>query len=138
MRQIAAWARGGGWLCALGALICGPVHADEALPIPVDENAPWVGKWAADPDWCAFADRIGSHTPAPVALTPTEFLGYENSCTITRVVQPGYMHAWLIRLDCQSEGSRYEDEMLVAVTRDGRLWWFDGASQPTPFVRCGG
>ncbi len=148
MFEIGAALRGlflGGLLirCALigCAVICctvlfTPVQADEALPVPVDRNAPWVGKWAADPAWCADADKIGRKTPAPVELTPTEFLGYENSCTITKVVQPGSMQAWLLKLECQSEGSVYDDEMLVAVNRDGRLWWIDGASEPAAFTRC--
>ncbi len=43
---------------------------------------PWHGIWSTDPDWCVNADRIGSVTPAPIALSATEMLGYENSCAI--------------------------------------------------------
>lgn len=101
---------------------------------PVAASEPWQGIWSYDPAWCAVSDRIGSVTPAPVALTETEFLGYENSCEIKAVSDAGYS-AWTLRLECQSEGSTY-DNVFTVLVGDGRLWLWDGAGEPTPFHRC--
>ena len=106
---------------------------DEALPEPWPGHA--VGIWAAEPDWCAYASQIGSHDPAPIALTETEFLGLENSCTITEVRGTGVGFSWAIDMVCQSEGSTYDDQMLVLLAGADELYIYRGFA-PVRFNRC--
>lgn len=114
-------------------LFAGAAGADEA---PV-ENWPGnaVGIWAAEPEWCAFAAQIGTHDPAPVALSETEFLGLENSCTITRATPTGVAQSWALDLQCQSEGDYYDGQMLVFMAGADTLYIYDGFA-PTRFERC--
>lgn len=104
------------------------------VALPAAAQDAWQGIWSYDPAWCAVADRIGSVTPAPVAFTETEFLGYENSCEITGIVDAGY-NAWRIGLECQSEGSTYDNVFTVLVA-DDRMWLWDGTGEPSRFERC--
>ena len=96
---------------------------------------PWQGIWSAEPDWCANADRIGSVTPAPIAITADELLGYENSCDITAVAEITDLNAWQIDITCFSEGDDYEERRLLMVDRD-RLWIWAGVDDPVAFERC--
>lgn len=109
----------------LPVLLAAPVWAD---------SAPWHGAWTGDVTWCENADRIGSVTPAPVRLTATEFLGYENSCEITDV-QDLEMRAWVITMQCQAEGEVYDERRLL-MAFDDTLWMWGGAAEPTVFTRC--
>ena len=95
---------------------------------------PWQGIWTADPAWCVNAGRIGSVTPAPVALTAAEFLGYENSCELSRVEDTG-LNAWVIDMACQSEGGIYDERRVVMVAGDDMYMWF-GTQAPVHFTRC--
>lgn len=116
------------WLSVLALLVPAAALADEAKP--------WIGVWTAEPEWCAHADRIGSHNPAPVQLTADEFLGYENSCAIRRLERVGALDAWQMELECQSEGSVYDDYALLLTEGRDVLWWFQGVGEPVRFTRC--
>lgn len=120
-------------LAALFCLLPGLALGDEALPEPWPGNA--VGIWAAEPDWCQFATQIGSHDPAPIELTETEFLGLENSCAITEAHGTGIAHSWALRLVCQSEGDSYDDEMMVLMAGPDELYIYRGFA-PVRFTRC--
>lgn len=102
------------------------------------EPAPWAGVWSADPSWCAAADRIGSVTPAPVRLTAQTFDGYENSCDITSAQQIGTTDAYRLTTRCQSEGSTYDDALLVILEGPDRLWQVFGGFDAVAFLRCPG
>ena len=125
--------RGRGSVC-VGVVLswAGMVAADA-----VEHANKWVGIWAAEPAWCAFADQVGSHKPAPISLNLESVDGYENSCAVTGVAQVGEMRAWRLGLLCQAEGSEYAEETLVLLESDDVLWryWWDG--EPVRFTRCG-
>ena len=40
------------------------------------------------------------------------------------------------RLTCSGEGMTYDEETLLMLSEDGRLWPFDGFSEPYAYVRC--
>ena len=111
--------------------LAGPVWAEGAAPA-------WEGIWAAEADWCRFADKVGSHTPAPIALSRRSVDGYENSCAVTSVSQIGELRAWRLGLECQSEGASYDEDTLVMLESDDVLWRFWGTGAPVKFVRCSG
>lgn len=98
---------------------------------------PWQGNWAAEPDWCVWQDKIGSHTPAPIAITATEVLGYENSCDIKDVIWISE-NAWKLVLNCYSEGSEYDDERVLLLENKNTMWMWWGAGAPLRFTRCEG
>jgi hypothetical protein len=99
-------------------------------------DEPWTGIWAADPAWCVWADRVGSHNPAPIEITETEVNGLENFCAITSVTQIGQMNAWRLVLECSSEGDTYDDATLVMLESRDILWRWFGAGEPVRFTRC--
>lgn len=113
-------------LTCLTAMICLPALA---------QADPWHGIWSAEPDWCVNAERIGSVTPAPILLSASEMLGYENSCDITAVDEVDGLSAWQIDITCQSEGDLYEERRLIMVDGD-RMWMWFGADEPLLFTRC--
>ena len=98
----------------------------------------WQGIWAFDPEWCAVADRIGSVTPAPIAITETEWLGYENRCLIAQTTALDGAAAVHLQLRCQSEGNTYDEERLLMRTDETGLaiWIWFGSSDPVLFLRC--
>lgn len=103
-----------------------------------EDQLPFVGVWTADQSWCAYADRIGSHMPAPVAITRTEVLGYENSCWIIEA-EPlnDTWTAWSLKSECQSEGSTYDAEEIILIASDNEIWRFQGG-RPFRMTRCEG
>ncbi len=98
----------------------------------------WQGAWAFDPEWCAEADNVGSVTPAPIKITETEVLGYENTCDITDVQKMDHAQAVYLRLSCQSEGSRFdEDRVLMRTDETGlTIWRWFGSGDPELFHYC--
>lgn len=95
----------------------------------------WVGTWAYDAAWCAAKNQIGAVTPAPIAITPTQTFGYENSCTITEILQ---MTTSTVRmsLSCQGEGESYFEEWVI-LRGDGAIWLWFGVDEPLKFTSCG-
>lgn len=86
-------------------------------------------------------NQIGRVTPAPIAITPTEVLGYENSCAIRRAQPLRGMAAVRLELKCRSEGNTYEESRLIMRGGDGRdlgkeIWIWFGEGEPTRFFRC--
>lgn len=98
----------------------------------------WVGIWAFDTEWCAVADRIGSVTPAPIAITETEVLGYENTCAIAKARELGGVGAVHLKLNCQGEGETYKDQRLILKQDDQTIWIWWGNDEPVAFHRCKG
>ena len=113
------------------AFVAGP-----ALATGVSEEPPFAGIWAAEPAWCKYADRIGSHSPAPIRLTSRSLDGYENSCFIRQIDPMGEMKVWRLRMECQAEGSTYDEDTLVMLESKNVLWRFWGTGAPVKFVRC--
>lgn len=131
IRQLGHWAPPRAKYLAFTVLTTQTALADTAEHDPL-----WQGIWAYQSEWCAFADKIGSHNPAPIRLSATQFDGYENSCTITQSIQAGDQRAWILDMVCQSEGSTYDEQILVMLADDDTLWQFHGAGAPTQFTRC--
>ncbi|MCF6234159.1 MAG: hypothetical protein L3J36_13835 [Rhodobacteraceae bacterium] len=98
----------------------------------------WQGVWASDPEWCAEAETVGTVTPAPIVITATEVLGYESSCDITEVQRMDHAQAVYLRLSCQSEGSRFdEDRLLMRADESGLVVWiWFGSGDPDLFQYC--
>ncbi len=119
-------------------LLIGGLAISVMLPAPVRAQEWWQGAWSFDPAWCAVADRIGSVTPAPIAITATEVLGYENSCAITQATPLDGVGAVHLRLLCQSEGETSAEERLVmrADPEAKAVWIWFAAGEPLRFQRC--
>lgn len=98
----------------------------------------WQGNWAFDLAWCTQVDNIGAVTPAPIAISPHDVVGYENSCAITRATAMDGVGAMHLQLSCQSEGNTYDEERLLMRTDETGLaiWIWFGSSDPVLFQRC--
>lgn len=94
----------------------------------------WQGIWAWDAEWCAAAEQIGSVTPAPIAITATEVLGYENTCRITgsRQISESVVH---MSLSCAAEGSLFPEDRLI-MRGENAIWIWFGANEPIEFKTC--
>ena len=97
--------------------------------------ADWHGIWSADPEWCVNAANIGSVTPAPIDLTDTEFRGYENTCDIIVADEISEMNAFVLEMECMSEGDVYDEKRIVMVDDTTMFMWF-GTEEPIRFDRC--
>ena len=108
------------------------------VPFAVQAQQWWQGNWTFDPEWCAQVDKIGSVTPAPIAITQDEIIGYENTCSITRAKPMEGIAAVHLHLSCQSEGDTFEEERLLMRTDESGLaiWIWFGSSDPMLFQRC--
>ena len=95
----------------------------------------WQGVWAFDMDWCATADKIGSVTPAPIAITETQIIGYENTCTIAKTREAGDLNAVFMALLCEGEGETYEEQRLI-LRGDDSIWIWFGSDEPLQFHKC--
>lgn len=108
-----------------------------ALFCPVAAEADWwQGVWSYDPAWCVNADRIGSVTPAPIAITHSDLLGYENSCAITFAGPLDQVGAVVLTLECQSEGETYREQRLIMREDDSAIWMWFGSGSPERFAKC--
>ncbi len=105
---------------------------------PAQAEEWWQGAWAYDPAWCDQVENIGSVTPAPIAITKTRVLGYENSCMITETQELYGASAVHLRLSCQSEGDFHDEERLLMNTDETALsvWIWFGSGDPELFQRC--
>lgn len=97
----------------------------------------WQGVWAWDKAWCTQAEHIGSVTPAPIAITRDEVLGYENSCRIVRTQPEVDFAAVKLWLECQAEGETY-DEVRLILNGGEAIWVWFGGDEPVKFQRCAG
>ena len=98
----------------------------------------WQGIWTSDPQWCVEAEHIGAVNPAPIAITADEVLDYENSCEISEVHEMHAAGAVHLRLKCQAEGSRFDEDRVVMRTDETGLaiWIWFGSGDPLLFQRC--
>lgn len=91
----------------------------------------FVGRWAADVRWCAAPQG----ERRPIAISPTRFEGYENSCEIATVeeVADGYVAT----LACAAEGMTRSERVRFQVTDDVmRLSWLDRGGGPVTLRKC--
>jgi hypothetical protein len=107
-----------------------------AFATPALAAEPWEGIWAAEKDWCRYADEIGSHFPAPIKITSSRVLGIENACDITRVKRINQFRAWIIDMACEGEGLQYDDREIFLITRDDLLLRYTMDSFAIEMHRC--
>ena len=106
--------------------------AEVGASLPGSGPARFVGRWAAEPAWCANP----SGAERPVEITPTRFEGYENSCAIDRIDERtgGYDLA----LTCTAEGMRSQERVRLEAQGDAlRLTWPDRNGAVVLLTRCG-
>ena len=121
------------FLAAALAALAGPVLAQE----------PWEGIWTADPSWCAFAELIGSHDPAPVFFSATEIRGLENTCKVAGVQADYQFSYYIVTSECAAEGELYPqvDVLMLGEDEDAGggevLWRWAGYGEPVRLTRCG-
>jgi hypothetical protein len=99
--------------------------------LPGAGPASFVGRWAANPAWCA--NTTGAETP--ITITPLRFEGYENSCAITSLdqVSDGYE----VALSCQAEGEASHERVRLSRQEDVlRLTWLNRNDAVVLLVRC--
>lgn len=104
---------------------------DAESPAPGAGPTSFVGRWAAEAEWCA--NPRGDRTP--ITITSSRFEGYENRCDITRIEQT--TGAYVAHLSCQSEGlHRTERVRLAATDQTLDVTWLDRSDRPVRLLRC--
>lgn len=100
----------------------------ETGPVP----AALVGKWAADPAWCA--NDTGPERP--VEITTSQFQGYENSCAVVAVTEDA--EGFVAELRCQAEGQIVQERTRWQVSGQvlTQSWPDDTVSGSVQFTRC--
>lgn len=129
-------------LCA-GALLlaaCQPT-AQEApadapaapeTPAPVDATPAFVGRWAAEANWCA--NTMGPERP--IELTETEFRGYENTCQISDLAEAD--GGWTATLACQAEGETRSQPVRIEADTERLMIAWQGDGYDVEWRRCPG
>ena len=113
------------------------VLALAAAPALAQEE-PWHGVWAADPAWCAYADRIGSHDPARVAFSAEAVRGLGTACAVAEVV-PDYENSfYIVTSVCAGEGMTWPQVDVLMMAGDGAMWRWAGTGEPVRLTRCEG
>ncbi|MEM7399919.1 MAG: hypothetical protein AAF354_13415 [Pseudomonadota bacterium] len=107
-----------------------------SLTTPALASEPWEGIWAAQKDWCQYADEIGSRDPAPLQITSSRLFGLENACDITRVSKIDKLQAWIVDMTCTAEGQQYVDRELFSITQDKRLLRYTSDGFAIMMHRC--
>lgn len=104
----------------------------ETAPLTPPSAPVYVGVWSIDSELCGVA--AASAVPGPIAITESEFLGYENRCSIAHA-QEGTEGGYKLTLSCRSEGVEYQETIDVDV--DGEMLRLRREDAPeTAFVRC--
>ncbi|QBX36374.1 hypothetical protein E4M02_12485 [Brevundimonas sp. S30B] len=102
-----------------------------AANLPGAGPANFVGRWAANVEWCA-APRGDQQ---PINITTTRFEGYENACDITRIDQRdgGYEAA----LACVAEGMTSNERVRMVVNDQVMtLTYLDRGRAQVALTRC--
>lgn len=91
----------------------------------------FVGRWAANVAWCPNTQG----PEQPIEITPTRFIGYENSCTIATVDQTGEGYDAALR--CQAEGqTSIERVRMVASGQTLQLTYLDRDNATISLTKC--
>ena len=108
-----------------------PQGAPGTLTLPGRGPVSFVGRWAADPAWCAMPQG----ERRPIEITPLRFEGYENSCAIASVDEQ--VDGYVATLDCQSEGATRRERVKMAVTTDTMtLRWLNRSAPAVTLHQC--
>lgn len=99
--------------------------------MPGTGPATFVGRWAANVEWCAAPKGEGR----PIEITATRFEGYENSCAIADVEQ--IANGYEARLQCQSEGTTSTERVRMVVTGQSMtLTYLDRGAPRKTLTNC--
>lgn len=115
--------------------------APAAAETPVEPSdaamAPLFGTFAADLSWCS-GDAGGDGFP--VTITPTQFGGRENVCTINGISDAGD-GSYEAELSCKGEGQSVEERLqlvpIFAPSGEGlRVTYLDRGGDRATLLRC--
>ncbi len=99
--------------------------------MPGTGPATFVGRWAANVEWCTVPTGEGR----PIEITATRFKGYENSCEIADVEQ--IANGYEAVLQCQSEGTTSTERVRMVVTGQSMaLTYLDRGTNRTTLTKC--
>ncbi|WP_156085517.1 hypothetical protein [Billgrantia saliphila] len=124
-----------GWmLCA--ALVLAGCDNEEPDAAPNDEPAlqdavAYVGRWAAEPAWCA---RGGEERA--IILSPSRFEGYENICEMEATQESE--DEWTAQLECSGEGTESSERIRLQLEDHEAmtLTWLDRDDAQVSLMRC--
>lgn len=101
------------------------------LTLPGRGPASFVGRWAADVQWCAAPRDVRR----PIEITPTRLEGYENSCAIAAVDETA--DGYVAQLQCLTDGVAHSERVKMAVSADVmKLTWLDRENLTTTLHQC--
>lgn len=112
-----------------------PAPTPEPAPSPntPSPDAPYVGIWAGPQADCANAPATGER--APIQITRTQFLGYENRCDIRSVTRTS--EGFDAVLSCESEGVSSTERLGLTVNADTLdIAYRDRDGATASFRRC--
>lgn len=110
-----------------------PEPEPERSPTAPSPDAPYVGVWAGPQASCD--NRPGSGEAAPIQITRTDFIGYENRCEIRSVTRTGEGYEAVMR--CTSEGETSSERLVLGVNADTLdITYSDRDDMTASFVRC--
>lgn len=91
----------------------------------------FVGRWAAEADWCVHPRG----PERPIEITPIRFEGYENSCHIFSIDETATGYQAL--LQCVSDGARRDEHVRFKVSDQTlTLTWLDRGGTSVDLRRC--
>lgn len=97
----------------------------------VEEQAFYVGEWAADPTWCTDQSE-----GFPITITADQFRGRENICEITEVTETPE-GGWSAQLSCVSEGTTTQEPIVFSPAGEQlAITWPEREAEPTLFSSC--
>ncbi len=121
-------------LCA--ALVLAGCGDDQQAAAPeegpaLQDAVAYVGRWAAEPAWCA---RGGEDRT--ITLAPSRLEGHENLCEME--VEQEADEVWRAQLDCRGEGMRSEERIRLALQEHEvlTLTWLDRDGAEVTLQRC--
>lgn len=95
-------------------------------------NPPYLGIWAANPDWCK--NPTGSNVP--IQVTEKAFKGYENDCAFAGLTPQGN-ETWEAQLSCTGEGQQSQRRITLRVAGNRMdVVYHDLDDQTVSYTRC--
>ncbi|MEM6649807.1 MAG: hypothetical protein AAF603_06115 [Pseudomonadota bacterium] len=128
-------------LLPLSLLACGEKEAtaptDDAPTISSSQSAegtyPFHDLWANSFTDCRLTP--GSAEEAPIAITPTELIGYENTCAISQVVVIEGEGRYEAMMDCLGEGQTSPETLYLRLRNDSLMVEWETGENVT-WTRC--
>ncbi|MEM9988587.1 MAG: hypothetical protein AAF723_03630 [Pseudomonadota bacterium] len=132
-------------LLPLSLLACGEKEAEVPAPAgddpatpelpapPAEGTYPFHDLWANSFTDCRLTP--GSAEEAPIAITPTELIGYENTCAISQVVVIEGEGRYEAMMDCLSEGQTSPETLYLRLRNDSLMVEWETGENVT-WTRC--